>query len=497
MQVSEQDKVDLVKLLYTDPASALPIFFPKTYTRKWDPVHYDIMNAYFGTMPRVVRAAPRGIGKTSLLLGCYAADILTQTALYIVMVSATSTFAVGQVRNLVYMLKESELVKAIFGDVTDSTYQSQDFYTIKVGNVEAALLPRGAGQQVRGLLFQNRRPDRVGCDDLETRDNTGTPDQREKLKSWFYSDLMGVRRMGSDDGTKFLVLGTLLHPDALLQHLLTSDKWNAKKHKLFDEDFKSLAPNAMSDKDVKDLVELYEASGQMNDLYTEYQNEATLKVDQLWADYTFSYYEQNDLSNTGSRMLNLVIVDPAKTSSTASADTGFVGLSVDMDNFRIYVREAHGGKYNPEETIAETLALAYRIKAQVVAVEKTGLDDYVMFPYKTAIAKLPINSRPMLIPLTAKAGQQEKGKIERIRQLYSPYRSGYILHNPSLKDGTLENQLRAFPKSTLKDVADALSHINSILSDVSLFHTPFEEIDYADTVTDNYFDGEPLTINLI
>lgn len=44
----------------------------------------------------------------------------------------------------------------------------------------------GAGKKIRGRRHKQWRPDLILCDDLENDENVNTPEQRRKLRNWFY-----------------------------------------------------------------------------------------------------------------------------------------------------------------------------------------------------------------------------------------------------------------------------------------------------------------------
>ena len=64
---------------------------------------------------------------------------------------------------------------------------SQDQWITETGTM---VMPRGSGQQIRGLLFGNFRPDLIFGDDIEDSESVKSEEQRRKLKEWFFADVM-------------------------------------------------------------------------------------------------------------------------------------------------------------------------------------------------------------------------------------------------------------------------------------------------------------------
>jgi predicted phage terminase large subunit-like protein len=85
----------------------------------------------------------------------------------------------------------------------------------------------GAGQKLRGMRHGAKRPDLVIGDDLENDEAVESPDQRKKLEKWFFKALM---KIGQPD-TVYIVVGTILHYDSLLNGLLKKPGWKGRKFK--------------------------------------------------------------------------------------------------------------------------------------------------------------------------------------------------------------------------------------------------------------------------
>lgn len=70
-----------------------------------------------------------------------------------------------------------------------------------------------------------KRADEIICDDILSPENTRTPEQRQKLKEWFYQVLLPVLRPGG----RLIFVGTVWHPDDLLNEILADPSWDYRK----------------------------------------------------------------------------------------------------------------------------------------------------------------------------------------------------------------------------------------------------------------------------
>jgi hypothetical protein len=462
LQQLTDDIKDVLAECYGSLAVAAKVLFPERFFREFDPIHYQIFEAIERSNSRYVAlAAPRGLGKTSinnLLLP--ATSALFQKYNYIVPVSCSATMAQQQSENLKRELVENPLIKKLFGDVRTNSF-SKEQWVVRVGSKDICVMPRGAGQQVRGMLFGNSRPDLIIVDDLEDPENMDSEEQRAKKKEWFFGSLLNCVDRGSKNW-RIVVLGTVLHQDSLLVNLLDDPKWHSVSLEICDDNFKSKAPNFMSDEEIKELFELYESQGKVDTFYREYRNlpvatgaHATFKQEY------FRYHDELEANLSANRNVeNVVIIDPAKTVKLESADSVILGVGLDMVADSIYVRDCVAEKLYPDQLYEELANMIIRLNARVLAVEVTSLHEFILHPIKNELARRNIHVE--IIELHARAGKNEKGKIERIRQLVQYYRLGLISHNKAVT-GKLETQLLSFPRSKLWDVMDALGYVPEIL----------------------------------
>jgi phage terminase large subunit-like protein len=152
---------------------------------------------------------------------------------------------------------------------------------------------------------------------------------------------------------------------------------------------------------------------------------------------------------------NVVIVDPAKSVKLHSAESGIVGIGIDAEAGRYYIRDVIGAKLHPDEVISEAFAMATRLGALAIGVEVTSLNEFITQPIKNEM--FARGEFFELIELNA-VGKKE----DRIAALAPLYRAGYIYHNTNCC-GPLEAQLFSFPKPKRFDLMDALAYLVKML----------------------------------
>jgi predicted phage terminase large subunit-like protein len=471
----EQNLKEILAKAYSDTAFAGKLLFPERFFRDFTSLHQQIFDIVDkrpgdpGYKPKKMIIVPRGLGKTSISnLLIPAKKALFQEARYIVPVSASATLAEQQSENLKMKLLNNPKIKKMYGDLKTNRINKQQ-WVINVGGSEEAeghkvcIMPRGAGQQIRGLLYDDYRPDLFIVDDLEDPDNLDSEEQRAKKKKWFHSDLLqAVDNYAPLGSWEVVMVGTVLHQDSLLNNLRHSDDWDVIELAICDENLKSNIPEWVSDEWVLEKYNEMKDAGEVDSFYREYMNRASAggKDSAFQAEY-FQYYNprKRPLKNSAD-LENIILVDPARTAKMTSADSAIVGLAIDLSSNTIYVRDIISAKLHQDQLYDEIFKMANRIGARALGIEVTGLHEFITYPIKNEMARRGVTMD--FIELHARGGKNEKGKVQRVSKLIPFYRQGLIYHNASCCHA-LEAQLMSFPRAKNWDIMDALSYAIELL----------------------------------
>jgi len=325
---------------------------------------------------------------------------------------------------------------------------------------------------VRGLLYKNARPDMLVIDDLEDTETIENEEVRRKRKNWFFADLQKcVSRV--DKNFQFVYIDTLKHEDALLQHLLDSSEWESVRLEICDDDYNPTAPSFMSKEEIMKEAEYHRAEGMLDVFYREFRNIPISKEDAVFKSDYFKHYSEPDLTRpkVGSppQLLNVVIVDPAKTVKLQSADSAVVCWGISREDKRMYFRDCISGKFYPDQLIEHALDMVVRMGAFILAVEVTSLEQFIVQPFKNEIRQKGIGVHFLSVKARDK-------KEKRVATLAPHYRHGYVHHNKEIC-GKLETQLLGFPRSKLWDVMDAAAYITYIMEQEGHYFDPMDDED--------------------
>jgi len=470
-------------------------FFPERFHMPFaEAIHGKIFDLIDGPDQKVAIAAPRGWGKTSIVaLALMARWILYHHTGFICYINKSHDAASLQTENLRRELVTNKMIKHFFGNfktrIAGVTEFEETFSKKAWVAYDTLVWPRGAGQQVRGVLFKNDRPGLIVIDDLEDPEKVNNDEIRKGWLRWLYADVVkALPRIGKMvDKCKIVYIDTLKHEDSTLQHLLDSKDWASVRLEACDDNFKSTAPEFMSDEAIlKEWNEHVEA-GQTDVFFRELRNLPISTKDAAFQKDYFHYYNvPNDVGikeldskklepeiQTDRNIETVIILDPAKTVKIHSAESAIIGVGIDLNSAKLYVRDAISEKLYPDEIYDALFGMGTRLGAKVLGIEETSLNEFIKQPIKNEMFRR--GSFFELIWLKPRGGMK---KELRIKELVPYYRGGYIYHNASCATvKKLEQQLLMFPRSKLWDLMDCLAYIIEMLELGERYFSPKDNPD--------------------
>jgi len=475
---SDRDLQDIMAACVNSTKNLAQLMMPERFSSPFSSyIHDSIFDLIDSDAPRVAIAAPRGAGKTSICLAKATQAILFRQRRFIPWVSVSHDGAALQTENLKRELTASPVIKQIFGSVKtknaaemDETFSKKSW--VAFGNT--LVMPRGCGQQIRGVLFGNARPDLFVIDDLEDPDEVKSDELRKARKEWFWADLIKATSR-FDKNWRIIYIDTLKHEDSLLQDLLDSPDWESVRLEICNDKLETLAPEIMSQEELNRDYESHKREGNLDIFYREYRNLPTSTEDASFMQNYFRYKSEEDLAQHPTPIENIVLVDPAKTVKMHSADSAIVGVGIDTKSHAIFVRDIDSGKFYPDDLYQRTINMIQRLKARALGVEVTSLNEFITQPFKNELSRQGIMWCEF-IELKARGGVNSGSKENRIRALVPYYRQGLIYHNPTACHG-LEAQLLAFPRSKRWDIMDALAYVVEMLDIGDRFFEPPDDVD--------------------
>ncbi len=181
-------------------------------------------------------AAPRGMGKSSLSsFGVISHDIAYDNEAFIVLISSARELAWDLSFDLISQFKpppngaeDDRRFTRLYGPF--NVVGGKSAWQVSVqGRPTVAVTTRSFGQAIRGIKHPGRgiRPTKVVIDDGEDKNRVRSPEQREVWQSTLSNDILKLSARHT--GTVFQFVGTILHPDSILNRRMKDPGWRSKR----------------------------------------------------------------------------------------------------------------------------------------------------------------------------------------------------------------------------------------------------------------------------
>lgn len=473
---------ELIEPCVDDTAICAVTLFESHITRPFCPLHSTILDLLDDDSKRLVAiAAPRGFGKTTLIGLCFIArKALFRHAPYIVYISATAAEAAQKVKTLARELTENPIIKELFGNLQGVKWAEEKGeieLVDETGKPFCFIQAKGAGNQIRGLKWGQHRPSLFLVDDLESKEDAQSEEQRKKLKKWFFGDLLGALDNSDLSTSRVVLIGTIVHQDSLLANLIDEktevdfkdaeqeemanlvngrERFYSVRLEACNDNYESIWPEFISTASIRARAEAYRQRGLLDIFFMEFRNMVIAGEEAAFQQSMFHYYGERSeefLAELKSRQVDtIIIVDPAKTANTTSAFTAVIAVGFNAIKNRIYFRDCVNDRLTPDQIFKTAVDMATRFNTSVIGIEVTGLNNFVTFPFQQYIA----TQRQFIQVVEIKAIRE---KTLRVAALVPFYRMGAIFHNEDLHvRGSLESQLLSFPYSKYWDVMDCFAN---------------------------------------
>lgn len=437
---------------------------------------------------KICWSVPRGHAKSGYMSNVTPThQVVFQKRHYILIVSETGGMSRAFVEWVGDQLKFNKKLREDFGEVLSpnkmkNEQDNQDGFVTHTGiKVQASSI----GSQLRGSRNGAYRPDLVILDDLESSKNTNTRELRDKNLHWFNSVIMPI---GDITRTSFVYMGTLVHGQGLLPHVLQRSDFDGRIYSAIvsepeRQDLWEYIDNLLHD------VENPHREAEADAFYYEHKEEMDRGALTLWNE-RFTYYELMKIKvNVGSKAFASEYLNkPSDDDSCIFKKDYFIFYDehkIDIRKLEIYsfwdiaIGKNSRSDYNAIITIGRDKltgvmyvldAWAEKIpmhKALEVAEMKIRQWHPKVFGVETVQAQYDmfrqLRERLMKAGLysTRLLPVNPKGKKEdRIEQLEPLVEGGYLRFNKGHR--LLLEQMELFPSADHDDTVDALASVVEI-----------------------------------
>lgn len=425
-----------------DLAYFAALYLPHHLKYPLAPFQYELLDLLADKkVEQLVVTAFRGSGKSTLAglaLPLWAA-LGEQERRFIVLAARTQTQARLMMRNIRYELEHNYALKADFQiRVDESDEWRQDSLIIEPYGTRILALSYGAS--IRGIKHRDRRPDLVIIDDIEDIESVKTLESRDKLYEWLTSDVLPV----GDLGTKYVIVGNLLHRDSVMMRLKKQS--HKPKSSLCYREYPLVGANGRSLWPVKYPADAIQKMKRQVRSHNAWQREYLLRIvrdeGQIVTEDQLRFYDELPQDLMGG---DIVGVDLAISSNQTADYTAMVPVSVrgSGETLEIYVlTPIVNAKLSGSEIFEYVAQLNTLLQGPTFYVESNGFQQIV-------VEELQRRN----IPVEAIVSTHDKRA--RLMSVAHLFKNGRI-YFPRKESKKFTTQLLGFGSERHDDLVDAL-----------------------------------------
>ena len=237
--IAEFPPAELADLAVYDAQLFFSLVMPETFHRPFSAFHTSLLNLVQNkqrTGRRECRIGPRGWGKSttiteggSIYIACRNSYLPKEKQYkFILILSETAPQAEARLNTIKNNLEGNPEIAKYYPEAFGRGRVWRTDMIMTANNI--CIAAAGMQSSIRGIKFEDRRPDLIICDDVDSLDTAYSPTESTKLEERFTRDVL---KCGHDD-TDVLVVGTILSKKCLCYKLMHNDNfavWNTELYK--------------------------------------------------------------------------------------------------------------------------------------------------------------------------------------------------------------------------------------------------------------------------
>lgn len=423
-------------------------------------MHLAIWELVSSPYPHVAIAAPRDHAKTTTITMSYIlVCVLLKISDHVIIVSDTENQASQFLQDIVRELRDNVGIRMDFG-VKDFLRETLTEVVVELENKYLfRIVAKGAEQKVRGLKWNNKRPNLIVLDDCESDEAVESKDRRDKFRRWFYNALIPA----GSARCRIRIIGTVMHFDSLLYRLLKDPNWVGVCFKAHDENFENILwEDRWPEQRLRELRGVFGKQNNLAGYSREYLNEPVDESDAYFKRKWFKFYK-----DVPDNLTYYISSDFAVSTKEQSDFTVFIVVGIDENN-TWYIAEVIRGKWDSQDII-EKMFLLHKEYNPLSFLVEDGLIWKALSPvFNTECL------RRMSFPRAIAVSTAGKDKPTRARALqYRMQAGGVLLDKEADWYDDFYFEFIRFPKAPKDDQVDALSHLGMFLE--SMTYLPIKD----------------------
>ena len=410
---------------------------------------------------KAATAIPRGYTKTTLIKLFIAYTVMFSKQSFVVVVGSTDSNAQNIVADVMELFNSPQ-VRSVFGnwdvDVKNNSAELRKFAWL---GKTVILFPKGAVTKLRGLNIDNRRPEVIIMDDIESEEVAKSDVESAKLASWVFNTL--IPTFASDGGLALFVGNVYAYPGSLLNTLRRMRGWTKLILGAVLSDGKPLWGALHS---LRKIIQAYQdavVAGQARSWLAQYMNAVKDEVHNaadLPAIHKAAYdalatlgLDHDPLSLLTQADANYIVIDVATDKKDAD-DHALLVVSAYGDY--LFCVAAHVGILSPQQAVQQSISMALENNAPSLFLEEVGYQYSFKSWWEEKVAEAKLESTLEMMTVSP----ERTNKVSRIVNAIEALNSGEFYIHPSLF-GQFKSEVSEFDptkKNNKDNLLDAIHY---------------------------------------
>jgi predicted phage terminase large subunit-like protein len=435
-------------------------------------VHREWWALCMSPHPQVAIAAPRGHAKSTCITFAYVLfELLTKRMSHLLLLGSNESLASAFLYDIKTELNENEALRKDFGIERLLKETETEIICELAGGHKFRLIAKGAGQRMRGLKWERKRPDSCVFDDMEDEDMVLNEARREKFRRWFYGTVRPILRGGG----RIRGVGTIIGFDSLLERMMPNPKdkatvieplrvyskepkgWASIKYRAHSHDFAQILwPEQRNAEELKKIRSEYAAMGMLDIYGQEYLNDPI--------DNTTAYFRQQDFlamrpADRETRKTYYVGIDLAIGESDRNAYTVMVVGGMDIEG-TLHVVDVRRDRIDGLQIMEEMFSIYDRWHPDTYRTESENIEKAI-----GSFMNREMDERQKYLNLDPRPPTVDKDK--RAQSIRARMRAGKVRFDKEAEwYADFEEELLKYPKAPFKDQVDAFAWLGLMLEEM-------------------------------
>lgn len=378
---------------------------------------------------------------------------------YIVLIKKNQRSASAKLSQLITEYKTNP---ALQHNKVSIVEENKEAFSVDVKNEDGEIInirieAYGKGSPVRGLNYNDRRPDIVILDDIQSSEDVkGVAIENDW--DWFLSD---VKFLGKD--SRIFLIGNNLGENCVIERVIT----NANELE-FDTlripsmiDGVSTWPTKNTVEDIEKVKAAYAKIGKLDIFYSEMMCVAVSEETRIFNEKDYRYYSPNRVDELASVCNVYAVLDPASSTKKTSCLRAVDVVGVDTNN-NWFILDIRYGRWNSAEMMDVIFDVVKRWGLRDFHIEK-GVYEQVIEPFLT----IEMKRKNVFFNVEPLEHATVGSKLERIKMLQPRFKA-HSIYFPDEAEWLpeLKSELAGVTKDAIKsqfiDVVDALTMVCQI-----------------------------------